>query len=265
MRISSEKHKENSRLNVKKAKAKQLKNHYEMIEIYNKNPARCIYCNHPLKYIDRKNKFCSRSCAAKVNNQKRIIRPNGKTKIEQCQKCNNNFSISNHSSEKICLECKINKQKYFIDIDGKRVQFFHPVTFSNCEDCNNIFLKRTYNNLKCKSCSINYKFIYRGRASFNFKELLYTPVYNLELVKKYGWYSIVNKNGVTYDHLYRVIDGFKNNVDPTLLKHPANAEMVPWFENRKRQHKSMLTLNQLLERIEKWNKGEYDLEYFYID
>lgn len=46
-----------------------VKQKEERILKYNKNPKLCIGCSKPLQYDNRKNKFCSRSCAASYNNQ----------------------------------------------------------------------------------------------------------------------------------------------------------------------------------------------------
>lgn len=39
------------------------------IEDYNKNPKLCACCQSPIDYMRRKNKYCSKSCSAKVNNK----------------------------------------------------------------------------------------------------------------------------------------------------------------------------------------------------
>lgn len=49
------------------------------------------------------------------------------------------------------------------------------------------------------------------------------------------------------------------------MSHPANAELVPHRENLRRYHeqRSMITLEELYERIERWENGDRDLEYWY--
>jgi hypothetical protein len=62
--------------------------------------------------------------------------------------------------------------------------------------------------------------------------------------------------GVSRDHLYSVKDGFDNHVDPKLLAHPANCQLLvhngPRGNNQKNSH-SEITLDQLLDRIAAWD------------
>jgi hypothetical protein len=43
----------------------------QRMDEYNKDPNRCIVCQHSIQYDRKKNKFCSKSCAAIYNNGKR--------------------------------------------------------------------------------------------------------------------------------------------------------------------------------------------------
>lgn len=61
------------------------------------------------------------------------------------------------------------------------------------------------------------------------------------------------------DHLYTVSDGFKNKVDPNIIKHPANCELILHTDNQKKNVKSKITLDELLKRIESWDK-KYNTE-----
>lgn len=57
----------------------------KIIQEYNQNPVRCVQCNNPILYNNRKNKFCSRSCAASYNNKKYVKR---KRERKYCKSCN---------------------------------------------------------------------------------------------------------------------------------------------------------------------------------
>jgi hypothetical protein len=54
--------------------------------------------------------------------------------------------------------------------------------------------------------------------------------------------------------MYSVSDGFKNGVNPNIIKHPANCEIVKHIDNQKKNSKSNITLNELLEKIEQWDE-----------
>jgi hypothetical protein len=84
------------------------------------------------------------------------------------------------------------------------------------------------------------------------------------LVEKYGWFSpngykkrnkTPNLNGVSRDHLYTISDGFKYNIDSTIISHPANCQILqhngPNGNNSKK--KSNITLEELLLKISIWN------------
>lgn len=48
--------------------------------------------------------------------------------------------------------------------------------------------------------------------------------------------------------------GFTNNIDPAVISHPANCRIMLHKDNKIKHSKSDITLSQLLEKIEIWNK-----------
>lgn len=69
---------------------------------YDSSPNLCTNCSSKLNYSKRKNKFCSKSCAASYNNKNRVLSKETKTKISNtltkplvysiCKNCNIKFS-----------------------------------------------------------------------------------------------------------------------------------------------------------------------------
>ena len=110
----------------------------------------------------------------------------------------------------------------------------------------------------CNDCATNYYKVYRPLCEFDFNVYNYKDEFELSLINEYGWYSPTNKknnlNGVSKDHIYSVHDGFKNNVDYEIIKHPANCQLMKHIDNNKKKCQSLITLNELLERIKKWNE-----------
>ena len=47
------------------------------------------------------------------------------------------------------------------------------------------------------------------------------------------------------DHKYSIIEGFKNGVDPELIGHISNLEMLPWKDNLIKQGSCSITINEL--------------------
>jgi len=59
---------------------------------------------------------------------------------------------------------------------------------------------------------------------------------------------------VSRDHMLSVKEGFELGIDPKLLSHPANCELMVHNDNISKNKKSSITLEELLERIENFNK-----------
>lgn len=192
----------------------------ERIQKYNENPVLCQLCDTAIDYSQRQNKFCSSSCSAKYSNahRKPCITGPKKTKFPYCR-----------------------------------------VKFRSCKTCHKFFCVRRslrkYCSPKCRKYSSAK--VYRNACKFNLNNKDHPELFDSNLIKKYGWYQPTNSakpnlTGVTWDHLYRCSDGYKNNVLSSIMSHPANAELVPWKINYQRKE-SMITYEQLLERIKVWH------------
>ena len=123
-----------------------------------------------------------------------------------------------------------------------------------CRNCSDILLKSK--KIICDKCRMEYYSYYRPSCEFNFNPYDYKDKFDINLLEKYGWYSPSNKNnnllGVSKDHLYSVKDGFLNVIDPSIIKHPANCKLMLHKDNNSKGYKSIITLDELLDRIKKW-------------
>lgn len=215
------------------------------MEEYYKNPKYCKQSGLLIPYEKRYNTFLNQSYATIYTNKKKdkdikngppkTIFPHCKISFRKCRECNTLFSASIYK----------NNLRYFCS-----------------EDCKNIsesFNKKLYKKNTAKA-------LYRYHCLFSKNNIEHPSLFDKELIKKYGWYSPANKNnnltGVSWDHLYRIADGFKNNVPSEIMKHPANAELVPHNVNQLRL-KSVITLSELLLRIQLWDLGERNLKNYY--
>lgn len=94
---------------------------------------------------------------------------------------------------------------------------------------------------------------YRLDCAFKFNVFDYPNYYDLTLIEKFGWYSAANRgnnlSGVSRDHMYSVKDGFRNNVDPSIISHPANCCLMLHKDNNEKKTKSSITLEELIEKI----------------
>jgi hypothetical protein len=61
------------------------------------------------------------------------------------------------------------------------------------------------------------------------------------------------KRGYELDHKFSKYKGFLNNIDPAIISHPANLEMIEKSQNRSKSSKCSITLETLLESIYKFD------------
>ena len=230
-------------------------------EKYLKNPRLCNNCQIVIKYENKMNIFCSKSCATTFNNKRKkhktetknkissklknrkIIKQVIKVKTRKCQRCLCIFEPID--KERTCNSCRTIKECH-----------------KTCPICENIIT-----NKRKKYCILCYPTLsyYRTACAFYFNVFDYPEEFDLELLNTYGWYSPNgykrrNKNpnlgGVSRDHILSVSEGFKRKIDPAIISHPANCRLMihngPNGNNSKNEN-SNITLEELLIRIEKWN------------
>ena len=58
------------------------------------------------------------------------------------------------------------------------------------------------------------------------------------------------KYGYALDHKFSVSDGFKNNVEPSIIAHYENLQIISISENSKKQHNSNISLEELFTGME---------------
>lgn len=201
----------------------------------------CVQCQRILSGKYQK-KFCGKSCAAKHNNKNR--------------------SHSDQTREKI-RKSLTKPPKIKKPIGGQRKPTTPDIwgdmcALSYCTKCKRVMEKTT--KRLCSVC-VTASAAYRTRCNFTFNIYDYPDMFDLSLIEKYGWYSpngygsrnkTPNLGGVSRDHLYSVSDGRKNGVDPSLLAHPANCQLILQSCNARKRKRSSITLEELHNRIKTW-------------
>ena len=181
-----------------------------------------------------------------------------------CSKsCANSHIKSKESKEKISkglyeFYAKIKKNKN-CKYCGKEIPY--NVKYKFCSDeCRRKWKFEYYLNKHVTDIDKE-KFLirkYRNDCSFQFNLADYPDKFDFDLIRKYGWYKPKNHGnnlgGVSRDHMYSVMDGYIHNVDPKIISHPANCRLIRHTDNMSKGGKSCITLEELLERIENWNK-----------
>lgn len=60
------------------------------------------------------------------------------------------------------------------------------------------------------------------------------------------------KNGFQLDHKYSIIEGFLNNVEPEIISHYRNLQMIEWYCNRTKSKRCDIDLEQLKNEIKSY-------------
>ena len=98
---------------------------------------------------------------------------------------------------------------------------------------------------------------YRKECSFSFNLSDYPSEFDFLLVEKYGWYRAKNRgdnlNGVSRDHIVSVLFGYENGIDPKIISHPANCQLLRHNENASKNKNCSLTIDELLVKISQWD------------
>lgn len=207
-------------------------------EEYLKNPKKCLSCNEEIPFKNKSNKYCGHSCSASVENKKREYTWGNKIK---------------ESIHRYLIENGIKKEG--------QIGLYENVCFS----CETIFFHKRN---KIKYCSVECRKQYKRKnmdeyrkykqdCLFKFNLSDYPEQFDFSLIEKYGWYSPTNKNnnleGVSRDHMLSVREGFELGIDPKIISHPANCRLMKHTDNISKNKKSVLTLEELLEKINKFD------------
>lgn len=99
---------------------------------------------------------------------------------------------------------------------------------------------------------------YRADCAFKFNLSDYPDEFDFTLIEIYGWYKPKNRgnnlNGVSRDHAVSVRYGFDNDLPAEHLSHPANCVLMQHGENVSKGKKITMSYEELLKRIEEWDK-----------
>lgn len=217
--------------NIKKSKEKEY--------LKGDKPS-CKECNQFLPYEKRKNKFCNKKCSIKYINR------------------NKKGATYNVSEVGLSNIIKSNKKRF------QHLKNDYNKNPSYCKRCNKKLeyknRNRSFCSNKCYRPNMNKDGLgkYRVESKFRFNLSDYPNEFDFDLVKTHGWYSAANRGnnlyGVSRDHIYSVLDGYKNNIDPSIISHPANCRLMLHSKNISKYSKSDITIDDLMRRINEWNE-----------
>lgn len=175
-------------------------------------------------------KFCSTSCSAIFNNKLRTPESRIKSGITLLT-----------NKKKLGWEPKL------------KTKLPSPVKSRTCVVCGKIdTTTRRFQSDKCMFC--NDSLTYRESCKFTFNLKDYPAEFNLALLTEHGMFNPKNnQSGVSRDHRLSVSYGKTNRIDPKIISHPANCQLMTQTENKKKQHHSSITVDELLRHIAAWD------------
>lgn len=240
------------------------------VKQYDINPKKCKNCSTILSYTHRKKSFCNNSCAATFNNKLRCPQSE-ETKAKRSQAVKQ-FYLDRR--DKICTRnqvktCQEDKSLYHdrsdkiaapVTIGGLYTKVYRNI----CYKTGMVFFSKTYRKYHPAIYKDRDHYKLLCQFSFSIKEYTEWFAYANKLIKEHGWYSPYNKKnnltGCSRDHLYSISDGYKNKIDPKIISHPANCNIVIHPENQKKHKKSSITLDELIERIKLFDEQYKKME-----
>lgn len=217
---------------------------------YYEQPKKCKKCDKVIEYDNRRNNFCNKSCSASFNNNGRTQSKKTKDKISN--------SVSKYIGENGLFGClgnkyECNKGKKRKIIEGKL-----------CKNCNNMFynINHFYCNQECRKeyrrKNLTEFQKYKLDCAFKFGIKDYPNEFNFDLIKEHGWYKPKNRGdnltGVSRDHIYSIKKGFENNIDPKIISHPANCQLLSHPDNFSKFIRCDITIEELKQKIKEFDK-----------
>lgn len=198
------------------------------IDEYLKTPSYCECCGNILQYSKRFAKYCSHSCSARINNRKRIKK----------------------TEEATIGVCVCGKEFRYIKTNN-RVKTYCS---NSCGTKHSPSRKKRIDQQRSYRTSLAN---YRSDCKFKFNIKDFPLEFDFYLIEQHGWYKARNRGnnitGVSRDHMVSVRYGFNNNIDPKIISHPANCQLLPHSENSSKHMKCSITLEELKLRILNWD------------
>ena len=172
-----------------------------------------------------------------------------------------------HAKEgKFCSRSCANKRTHSHETKDKikysltKTPTFTKINNRVCINCGKIeFSKFRFQSEFCKFCNVS--LTYRNACKFTFDLRKFPDEFNLSLLETHGMFNPkTNPTGVSRDHLLSVDYGKHNKIDPKIISHPANCQIILQSDNSRKNNKNSISLDQLLEKIKDW-----DLKYSKIN
>lgn len=215
---------------------------------------KCDVCDN----ITTNPKFCSQSCAAKFNNAQRL--DNGYTVTKE-HKLKTSASLKgkykgNPIDNRLKWTTPTNNI-IFYEITGP----FTKLYLCKCKFTGTYFVSKTLKTILPRLARTKKEYSYACRFTFGISSYPEWFSCASTLISEFGWYSTpgsarsgkLNTTGISRDHMVSMSYGFKNNIPPHIISHPANCELLQHTNNQHKNKKCSISIEELYIRIEKFN------------
>ncbi len=227
----------------------------------------CKTCSKSFQHNEPTRKFCSKSCAAKYNNSVRDKDSRKKQSMTLRSTLASKPPILKIPKPKKLKVKKIRPPKEKKAKISKKIdQIIGPyskIFILICAHSGERFVSRTvakyapeYRHLYSREGKAVYKF------TFNVYE--YPELFDLDLINKYGWYSVggksnkpINKEGCSRDHKVSVNEAISNGYDPFYIKHPLNCTVMRHADNIRKYSRSSMTYAQLVKLVDDYERSKW--------
>ena len=256
----------------------------------------CPYCGE--KLIMNKRSFANHVRWCKKNPRYEEILKSTKEKLPKsskkeyklnCVVCNKEYTvlctIGEYENEKYKKTCSKECSHKLTYLNTNNIERNEKISKSLtkekdkriCPYCGKEFETRRKSQVCCSTkCGKKYRYIkkyemtnkflckyYKKLCGFNFSLNSYPEEFDFSLIEKYGWYKAKNRgdnlNGISRDHIYSRDKGFENLIDPYIISHPANCQLLKHNDNASKNSECGIKIEELIEKIKMWNQkyGEY--------
>ncbi len=163
--------------------------------------------------------------------------------------CSKSCSCSNMHSDETKLKQSVGQAKVCYI---KYCRICKKVIRAKYTFCSNKCVGKHY--IEVNNINLSAKEKYRKACKFKFNLKDFPEEYDFSLMKKCGWWNpVTNIEGVSRDHIVSVQYGYENDVDPEIINHPANCQIIKQRDNSNKHIKCHMTIQELLQKIKNWN------------
>ena len=217
-------------------------------------------------------------CGKEIIIKEREKKFNPNKKYYCSSSCANSHNLSTHQKQNISLGVR----QYLLNKDPNYVYIKDQIKI--CPICGKEFTG--YANTCSRSCGNKLRYrkkliddfetknkIYKKCCQFTFSLNDFPDEFDFNLIQENGWYKAKNRGdnltGISRDHKYSCNEGFKNLIDPYIISHPANCQLLIHTDNISKLDKCSISIDELINNIHLWNYkyGEYPnkIDYNLLD